>query len=424
LAIFETITIPVFSSLLFIICFFILIPFTIGILISLVLRELYKRQLWEKSIADEKNNKEVTETLQENVVVKLYDPSLDEINDEVNNGEINSEKTSDTGMNVGQVPNDATITTEPVTAEPIAVESISAESILAESSLAETVVAASDSELNTEPFIPSAISETSIDSKTSETPVISEKNSETISETNSGTEQPLTPEEIQPEKKPSSVFDGQKVLLPDTFKVDDILDEMVNDNPPIIPADIALRLEADGTSESRISQMQHENQQDVLEPHENEILTKITAANNADDQSLSQPEMMFHDFNHDTENTNTVHSEISPLAIEVLGEDFNFNSFFNEKLKSKQENSNQENKEPITVCEIGQGIYQSDGGFLTVTNDRILHDLLPKEQEIVSLYPDHLIQNALIEPDFSATARNFSFTEESQPMLIRKKNKK
>jgi hypothetical protein len=377
----------VFSFLLFIVCFFILIPYAVGILVSLVLRELYKRQLWEKSIAEEQYDKEIEEEIsQEDIAVKLYDPSLDEIN---------SEKTLDTGTDAKQVQGEESISAQPM-------------------------ITALDSELNTEPLLPSAISE---NPETSEIPVIPEtlvtpvisKISETVSES----EQSLSPDGSQPENKLPSVFDDQNVLLPDTFKVNDILDEMVNENPPIIPADLSLRLEEDGTPESRINQMKNENEQDLLEPDEHEILTKITAAADSKNQPFSQPEMMFNNFNNEGENTNTVHSEIAPLAIELLGEDFNFNSFFDEKSKSKQKH-----KEQITVSEIGQGIYQADGGFQTITNDQTLRNLLPKEQEIVSLYPDHLVQNAVAEPDSSKVAQNFSFTEELLPMLVRKKNKK
>jgi hypothetical protein len=377
----------VFSFLLFIVCFFILIPYAVGILVSLVLRELYKRQLWEKSIAEEQNDKEIEEEIsQEDMAVKLYDPSLDEIN---------SEKTLDTETDAKQIQGEESISAKPM-------------------------ITALDSELNTEPLLPSAVSE---NSATSEIPVIPETLATPvisgISETISESEQSLSPDESQSENKLPSVFDDQNVILPDTFKVNDILDEMVNENPPIIPADLSLRLEEDGTPESRINQMKNENEQDLLEPDENEILTKITAAADSKNQPFSQPEMMFNNFDNEGENTNTVHSEIAPLAIELLGEDFNFNSFFDEKSKSKQKN-----KEPITVSEIGQGIYQADGGFLTITNDQTLRNLLPKEQEIVSLYPDHLVQNAVAEPDSSEVAQNFSFTEELLPMLVRKKNKK
>jgi hypothetical protein len=53
----------------------------------------------------------------------------------------------------------------------------------------------------------------------------------------------------------------------------------------------------------------------------------------------------------------------------------------------------------------------------------MLPNLLPKEQVIVSLYPDNLIQNAVVEPDLSETTQNYNFTEELLPMFIRKKKK-
>jgi hypothetical protein len=350
----------VFLSFLFIFCFFVLVPITIGFFVSLVLRELYKQQLWEKSIADKNNDNEVEETAQEGSV-KLYDPSLDEMDSETN---------------TEQVPNE-------------------------ESDAAEQIAAVSDSELNTE----------------------------TESVTSSAISDPFPPNTIteseNDENRLSSVFEDENIL-PDTFKINDIIDEMVNENPPIIPSDLSLRIEEDGHSENLINQIENEHKQDMLDADENEILTKMIAPTDSADsnnQPFAQPEMMFNHFNNE-ENPDTVHSEISPMAVELLGEDFNFDSFFEEK-KSEQKNNESNNKsdnESITAYEIGQGIYQADGGFMT--NDSTLFNLLPKEQAIVSLYPDNLIQNAVVEPDLSETAQNYNFTEELLPMFIRKRNKK
>ncbi|MDR0335650.1 MAG: hypothetical protein LBI18_01015 [Planctomycetaceae bacterium] len=392
-----------FSYILFLFCFFFLIPFAIGILISLVLRELYKKQLWEKSIADQENERELQKTQPENNTVKLYDPSLDEIE---------SENSSVAETDAKQVQN-----SEPIAAEPGVAELDSA-------SNSEPLPSSAITDLPTADEIP-AIPPSLDTLETSELPETSERSdtSET-SEIISGSEQ-LSPteenaSESDSESKSPSAFDNQDVSLAETLKVNEILDEMVNETPPIIPADISLRLEEDGTPESRLNQMENEIVQDLLEPDENEILTQIAAPTDSTNQPFLQPDMMPNDIDHEIENTNTVHSGIAPLAIELLGEDFNFNSFFDEKSKSKQKNK----EEPITVHEIGQGIYQADGGFPTIVNDQILHHLLPKEQEIVSVYPDDLVQNAVVEPDVSETAQNFSFTEELLPMLTRKKNKK
>jgi hypothetical protein len=327
----------------------------------LALRELYKRQLWEKSILDKENDNE-TKEIPQDTVVKLYDPSLDETD---------SPKTFNTETDAKQVQNEESIVTVP------------------------------NSELNTEP-VPSSV--------TSEPPEISGVSSES--------EQRFLPDQSQPENpenKPLSVF-NDKNRLSETFKIDEILDEMVNEDPPIIPMDLSLQIEQDGSVEDLRNQMTKENERDLLEQDDNEILTKIIAPTGSNDQLLSQSEMMFDNLNQE-EDVNTVHSEISPIAVELLGEDFNFDSFFEEKLKSKQQN-----QEPMTAYEIGQGIYQADGGFLT--NDSTLLNLLPKEQAIVSLYPDNLIQNAVAEPDLSEASQNYSFTEELLPMFIRKKKEK
>ncbi|MDR2439702.1 MAG: hypothetical protein LBE12_10095 [Planctomycetaceae bacterium] len=356
----------------------------IGVLVSLVLRELYKRHLWEQSIIDKENDKKVKETLQDNVV-KLYDPSLDETNSETN---------LNTGTVVEQVQNKESIVIEPAVIESTVTEPTVTEPTVTEPAVTESTVSVPDSELNTG-SVPSSVKS---ESEYQSLPDPSQPETTTKPESS--------------ENKLPSVFDD-KNRIPDTFKIDEIIDEMVNENPPIIPTDLSLRMEQDNSSEALMNQM--ENEQEQLEQDENEILTQIMAPTGSNNQPLSLSEISFDNLNEE-ENVNTVHSEISPMAVELLGEDFNFDSFFEEKLKSKPQN-----QEPIPVYEIGRGIYQADGGFLA--NDLMLPNLLPKEQVIISLYPDNLIQNAVVEPDLSETTQNYNFTEELLPMFIRKKKR-
>lgn len=379
----------------------------------MVLREMYRRKLWEK----ENMAEEESETSQENVVVKLYDPSLDEeVAGETSNDEMTPEMVQDKTLDVAE-SNDV-------------VESNTAELSTAESGAVESGVAGGVDE-GVDEGVDVLDSEPSPEPDTTPTsPELPDEIPTEMSETSemvSASETPSALNEFQPEwtSKPkekettlSSVFDNQESLpVPETFKVDDILDEMTNENPPIIPADLSLRLEEDGNPENRIKQTEKENEDDWQEPDEHEILTKIAKPDPSDSNELSFLQSNIP--SNQAENPNAVHSDISPMAVELLGEDFNFNSFFEEKLKLKKIG-----EEPIIISEISPGIYQADGGFINVANKQVMLELLPKEQEVGSLYPDHLIQNAVIEQDSSETAKNFSFTEESLPMFIRKKNRK
>jgi hypothetical protein len=398
-----------------------LVPYTIGVLFSLVLREIYRRKLWEK----ENMTEEESDTSQENVVVKLYDSSLDEeIVDETSNNEMSPEAVQDKMLSVAESNADESNTVESNTVQ--SVESDVAEDATVSDSEPN---AESDTTLLTSPESPKVIPEI-VPTEMSET-------SEMISEPE--IQSPL--DEFQPElsTKPkeietnlSSVFDNQldnQKVLANTFRIDDVLDEMTNENPPIIPADLSLRLEEDSSPENRIKQI--ENEQDWQEPDENEILAQIANPADADSNNLSllQSDVPF----NQEENPNNVHSDISPMAVELLGEDFNFNSFFENKLKHKKVREepisiHQEpisiHEEPISISEISPGIYQADGGCINIANKQVMRDLLPKEQEVVSLYSGNLIQNAVIEPDSSEIAQKFSFTEESLPMFVRKKNRK
>ncbi|MDR1964458.1 MAG: hypothetical protein LBQ50_11810 [Planctomycetaceae bacterium] len=371
----------------FILCFFVLVPFSIGLLLSLVLRELYQRQLWEDGTIDQEEREE-RETTQGSAAVKLYDSSLDEENEK---NPDNIENQSQTEENIETVSTD------------------------------EPIVTVSAADLIQESLLSSVISE-------------SEKPNDLDSP------QPETTSQLQEtENNPPSVFADQN-SLPDILGINNVLDEMVNENPPVIPADLSLRIEEDGSPESRfhqmeqMEQMEQENEQNLFESDDQKILTQITASTDSTNQPSQLPELSFNNNNNnnnnnnDNENSDAVRSDIAPMAIELLGEDFNFDSFFDKETKSQQAA-----EEPIAeksvakesiaaIREIGQGIYQAEGGLLT--NDQTLLEQLPKKQEIVSLYPDNLIQNAVAEPEQSEIAQRFSFTEESLPMLVRKKNKK
>ncbi|MDR0704220.1 MAG: hypothetical protein LBF88_04455 [Planctomycetaceae bacterium] len=404
---------------LFILCFIVLVPDVLGVLFSLVLREIYRRKLWEK----ENMAKQESETPQDNVVVKLYDPSMEEeISGEMFNDEMNTEpvQNEQSGVMESEVAENAVEGAVENTVENTVGESV--ESVVGDATVLDSEP---NTELDTIPIFP-------------EVPEIIPTEIPETSELISAPETQSFPDEFRPQfaTKPkeretnlSSVFDNQN-MLQNTFRLDDVLDEMVNGNPPIIPADLSLRLEEDGNPENRINQMEKENNEDGLEldEDENEILAKIADSADFDSNNLSflQPNISFNReaaaFNqaeNNEENLDAVHSDISPMAVELLGKDFNFNSFFEEQLKHKKVR-----EEPIMISEPSPGIYQADGGFINVTNNRIMRELLPKEQEVVSLYSDHLVQNAVIEPDSSETAQELSFTEESLPMFVRKKNRK
>jgi hypothetical protein len=377
----------VFSFCLFILCFTTIIPLILGVILSLILRETYRRNRWELESFDAIEQ----DRHRGNLVVQLYDPSLDEaVSEDTANEELSPERVQN---------------------EPFGV----AESNISESTGVEEVVdlvaesGASAPEPDTNPNIPEFTN-----TEHAETP-----------ETDSTPETQLPFSGIKPklpiglkdmETNLSSVFDNQDVLS-DTFRIDDILDEMVDGSPPIIPADLSLRIAEGDNTEDQMNQieMEKDNEDDQLESEENEILAQTTSQPDFNSDSLSfLPEENFH----------TNHSDISPMAVELLGEDFNFNTFFGDK--STPQPVREESitiDESIVISERSSEIYQVDGGFINVDDQQMRNNLLSQEQEIISLYPDHWVQNSVIEPDLSETAQQFSFTEELLPMFVRKKRK-
>lgn len=197
-------------------------------------------------------------------------------------------------------------------------------------------------------------------------------------------------------------------LLPKSFKVDSILDDMLGENVSETPEDLSARLDQEETAfQADYSDAFQDTDEDMLA----RALENAASTNGAID---------FNDENfldRVAEETHT-HREIAPMAVELLGEDFNFDALLTG-----------EPPEPPEIVEASAPAFREweDGTFQTesecYTDAPALLDLLPGEQDIVSFFPDEWVRNEVIEPDRSEEAEKWSFVEESRPMFVRKKKK-
>jgi hypothetical protein len=251
------------------------------------------------------------------------------------------------------------------------------------------------------------------------------KSTETAAESesaeSSSSEQIPVQESSESENELKSVFNSPNLPF-DPFKINEVLDEMVSETVPEIPSDLSSMVENEKNSPSPEElRDQFDDTSDDEEPLA-ETLAMI-------DSKKESPEIEF----NETENSDSAHPDIAPMAVELLSEDFDFNSL----LGSEPNEPNVEQDSPpvaeinseteediddhVSANEIGLGLYQAEGNMFTP--NQTLSEHLQDEQEVISFFPDNLIQDAVIEPDQSETAMKFSFTAESQPMFVRKRVK-
>ena len=286
---------------------------------------------------------------------------------------------------------------------------------------------------------------------------------------NAATEEVTTDSESQ--KK--SVFDD-KGLLPKTFKVDNVIEEMLEENDTETPDDLSSRIEEEyGELENQFEELEDKDD-DAFFDNGDDSVARTTETTNGTDFDENTEKIDF-------SNEENAVSTISSTAKEILGEDFDFDSLASEydeatasgeMEESAPDLDNQIEEESIDaetrrpeqedgffdgeddpvarameyagiadqkpaveaatpvimenspiaspIHELGNGIYQAE--TLPINGDSELLNMLPDQQEIISVFPQELIHDTLIEPDRSEAARENSFMEESRPMFVRKKS--
>ena len=216
-------------------------------------------------------------------------------------------------------------------------------------------------------------------------------------------------EETESQEPPlHSVFDDQG-LLPKSFKADEVIDEILNEDRAETPDDLSSRIEEDSDDfETQSESFEQDQDNDFFDLEDDILVRAMEFAESGKENKI--------DFSGEESLTPDA---ISPTARELLGEDFDFDSLTapifdpNDAVKATEE---------APLRELGGGAYQAETPMMT--DDLSLLDAMPEEQDIISAFPREMVQNVMIEPDHSEAARQHSFVEELRPMLVRQRSKR
>lgn len=256
-------------------------------------------------------------------------------------------------------------------------------------------------------------------------------------------------EDVMPENQAESVpTEAEDEDLPESsgipdqgasqFPVDNIIDGMLSENRPEIPEDLSARIEEDeARSEGKFGGMDFDPLDDEDELM-NRMMENIGANNSEDDSPINFQD----DLSPDEAAT-----EISPMAVELLGEDFDFDSLIEEAEQEKPETLDAEDDfdwqdiarsagkfvgksendsigmetDPSEASDISgnEGLFHSEAISF---GDDSLSNILSGEVDVLPVFPDELCQNTIVEPETPREAERFNFVEESRPMFVRKRN--
>lgn len=254
-------------------------------------------------------------------------------------------------------------------------------------------------------------------------------------------------------------------ILPKTFKVDNILDSMLDEHALDVPEDISASL--DDTNTAWDSGSDNENQSFFGgEQDEEDILARaLDNLNSLTEDSENSIDFSEELFPNAFDSRDAVHPTIAPAAVELLGEDFDFDSLVPtaawdvdssqglsnedspeetvldgadailEKRTSDIEDREAEIESPtsfsdapsphiISVHEFGSGLFQAESSAWTTESAPESGPLMSVEQRIVSVFPDSMVRDTVILPDSSAEAEQHCFVEESRPMFVRRSKRK
>jgi len=234
-------------------------------------------------------------------------------------------------------------------------------------------------------------------------------------------EPPHSPAEagaVSPEASPEvpvpsevSVFDGTEKVSPN-ISVDEVLDSMVIAAPQGLPNDFERRIESSARSNDEMPSDIHRVKDDM----DADDLAALAGA-------LPRKKI---DFTQELETGSEGAEAISPMAKEVLGENFDFDALtttsakFADSLAEKNSVENTRTEPLLDVQENEIGVFQVSSPFATEVSPPLADFITP--QTILSTFTDDWIQETgnMVET-IEGDPTNFCFTEESRPMFLRKK---
>lgn len=220
--------------------------------------------------------------------------------------------------------------------------------------------------------------------------------------------------DTEEENRPDPV---EATALPESLQVDHILENMLEEKNPEVPADLSSRLEEDEANlEDRLPTFEDED--DASFDFEDDILARaMEQAGGATDPSPEEIDFGAADFRSSVSDEAATSSAIAPTAAEILGEDFNFDQLL-DPTPDTIPDAGPSTDRPAFSDAPAEGVYREETApFLP---DSALLERLSGKLDVVPRFPPEMIQDALVAPDRSEAARKLEFVEESRPMFVRK----
>lgn len=202
--------------------------------------------------------------------------------------------------------------------------------------------------------------------------------------------------------EPQSVFDNP-IPVPVDLRIDNALEEMLDDVNPIVPSDISSRLNEESAA---VAENTYDEDEDTrwFRQEEDDIMQRLNAAVDEPGITLSDAQIGGQEF--------------SPMAVELLGEDFDFNALENPSSFSSEDIAKQDTQDvaDVSISSVSPNdVYQTD--TVAAFSESSTEELKPERHEIAPIFPADLISGAVIEPE---TAEQFCFVEELRPMFVPK----
>jgi len=191
-----------------------------------------------------------------------------------------------------------------------------------------------------------------------------------------------------------SVFD-HAANIPKNLPVNDALDSMMAAISAAIPNDLESRIE----ETTRLKDDLPQEVRPIKDDLDLDDLEDLVAA-------LPKSKI---DFSQEVESDSDSHEAVSTIAKELLGEDFDFDALETQPHQSSAAVT-------LDIREDTPGLVQVSSPFLVTDTPQLTN--LTEPQTVCSTFSDDWIQ--VIEPT-EGGASPFSFTEELQPMFVRKK---
>ena len=220
-----------------------------------------------------------------------------------------------------------------------------------------------------------------------------------------------------------SVFE-EAGSVPDHLPVNNLLESMTAEASVIIPSDLENRIDALALSADAIPEELHTHPDDTNPDHLQELADALT-------ESLPQTKI---DFSQELEAAPELADAFSPMAKELLGENFDFDALEQQSKQAKQsiqvpvpadnaddEHSTTDSREiALDIQEDESGTVQVSSPFVVSVAPQLADFTTP--QTIVSTFSDDWIQetNSTADEMMLGDPARFCFSEESRPMFVRR----